>query len=200
MTTDVPQIRAFVAVHVPEAVREELRAVQRQFEEAMPEEAVRWTAFEQLNLTLEFLGNVAESEISPLKGALDNVASRHRGFPLAAKSVGAFSSVRNPRVIWAGIVGEVETLTGLQADVRTAVRPWVQEEETRKYRPHLTLGRVRPLKPRDLRKVSAVLAEGESGDFGEWAVEAFHLMQSKLSPHGAQHSVLATFPLQRLQA
>jgi len=166
----------------------------------MPEEAVRWTPFEQLHLTLEFLGNVAESEISPLKGALDKVASRHHGFSLAAKSIGAFSSVRNPRVIWAGIVGDIERLTRLQAEVKGAVRPWVQEEETRKYHPHLTLGRVRPIKPRELRKVSAALAGGESEEFGEWTVEAFHLMQSKLSPHGAQHSVLATFPLQRIQA
>ena len=166
----------------------------------MPEEAVRWAPFEQLHLTLAFLGNVAEGGISQLKGALDKVASHHRRFSLAAKSIGAFSSVRNPRVIWAGIVGQVEALTHLQADVTADVRQWAQEEETRKYHPHLTLGRVRPINPRELRKVSAALAEGESGDFGEWYVEAFHLMQSKLSPHGAQHSVLATFPLQRIQA
>ena len=200
MPAEVQQVRAFVAIHVPEGVREKLRAVQKQFDEAMPEEAVRWAPFEQLHLTLEFLGNVAEGEISQLKEALDKVASRHHGFPLAAKSIGAFSSVRNPRVIWAGIVGDIETLTHLQADMSAAVRPWVKEEDDRKYRPHLTLGRVRPIKPRELRKVSAVLAENQSGDFGEWAVEAFHLMQSKLSPHGAQHSVLATFPLQHIQA
>src|SRR5258705_9054291 len=83
-------------------------------------------------------------------------------------------------------------------DVRTAVGPWLEEAETRAYRPHLTLGRVRPVKSRELRKVSEGVARA-SGEFGSWRVEEFHLMQSTLSPHGAQHSVLATFALQAIK-
>jgi 2'-5' RNA ligase len=189
-------VRAFVAIHVPPTVREGLRRMQKEL--SMPNEAVRWTPFDQLHLTLEFLGKVEANEIESLGEALRKVASVHRKFELEAKSIGAFSSLRNPRVIWAGIAGDVGALKQLQADVRTAVRPWIQEEETRAYRPHLTLGRVRPLKPRELRKVSEALA-GETGEFGSWVVEEFHLMQSRLSPHGAQHSVLATFSLKGIQ-
>jgi len=192
-------VRLFVSIHVPEVVREKLRDAQRQFEKTMPEDSVRWTIFEQLHLTLEFMGGVPAAEIPLREQALTKVTARHCSFHLAAESIGAFSSMRNPRVIWAGLAGDVNRLKALQADVHASVMQWEREPETRAYRPHLTLGRVRPIKPHELRKVSQALAAGTPEPFGEWEVDEFALMQSKLSPHGAQHSVLATFPLQPLE-
>ena len=192
-------LRCFVAVHVPLPIREKLRDIQRQLEKSMPEDAVRWTDFEQLHLTLEFLGNVPATAVPQLQQTLTTVAVQHRSFRLAAESIGAFSSARNPRVIWAGLTGDIDRLKALQADVHASVMQWEREPETRAYRPHLTLGRVRPIKPHQLRKVAQALAAVAPEPFGEWEVDEFTLMRSKLSPHGAQHSVLATFPLQPLE-
>lgn len=196
MDSKPPHLRLFVCIHVPEEVRDNLRAIQKQFDKQMPNDAVRWTSFEQLHLTLEFLGNIPADHLSPLQQALAKVAAEHRAFAIAAQTIGAFSSVRNPRVIWAGLTGEIDRLKALQADAHASVVQWEKEPESRPYRPHLTLGRVRPAKPRELRKVTQALASVESADFGKWRATEFSLMQSKLSPHGAQHSVLATFPLQ----
>jgi len=195
MAEEEQSVRAFVSVHIPSAVREKLRAAQREIATAIPESAVRWTPFEQLHLTLEFLGNVATGTVLPLETALKQVATSHRPFELLAGRVGAFSSIRNPRVVWAGIAGEVDAIKSLQADVKNAVRSFVAEQETRAYRPHVTLGRVRPVKACDLRQVSDALAAATERGFGSWRVDEFALMQSKLSPHGSQHSTLATFPL-----
>ena len=98
-------------------------------------------------------------------------------------------------MIWAGIKGNVEALLALQSDVRMTVQPWVTEQETRAYRAHVTLRRVRPINRRDLRRVSDAIACLTERAFGSWKVYEFALMQSKLSPHGSQHSTLATFPL-----
>jgi RNA 2',3'-cyclic 3'-phosphodiesterase len=196
---DTEKVRLFVSIHVPEVVREKLRDAQRRFEKAMPEDAVRWTPFEQLHLTLEFMGSVPGAEIPPLEQALTKVTARHRSFRLGAGSIGAFSSMRNPRVIWAGLTGDNQRLKALQADLHGGLRQWEQDPETRPYHPHLTLGRVRPIGSRELRSVSEVLATITPEPFGEWPVNDFALMQSKLSPHGAKHSVLATFHLQPLE-
>jgi RNA 2',3'-cyclic 3'-phosphodiesterase len=195
MAEEKQHVRAFVAIHLPARIREKLQATQKELESAIPEDAVRWAPFEQLHLTLEFLGNVALERLSELQSALREVAASHRTLELSCEAVGAFSSVRNPRVIWAGIKGELEALLALQSDVRKAVQPWVAEEETRAYRPHVTLGRVRPINRRDLPKISDALAFVTERAFGSWKVDDFTLMQSKLSPHGSQHSTLATFPL-----
>ena len=199
MPEDPEKVRAFIAIHAPEAVRENLHAAQRKLDSQMPKEAVRWTVFEQLHLTLEFLGDVPVAEIPKMEQVLTRVTPQHRPFQLKAESIGAFSSVRNPRVIWAGLAGDIDRLKALQADVHASVLQWEREPETRAYRPHLTLGRVRPIKPHELRKVSHALAAVTPEPFGEWEVHEFTLMQSKLSPHGAQHSVLATFHLQPLE-
>ena len=188
-------VRAFVCVHIPAGVRERVRAVQAELQRAIPESAVRWTPFVQLHLTLEFLGDVASGKVPTLEGALMQVRTAHRPFELAARRVGAFSSIRNPRVIWAGIEGEIDAVKALQADVKNSVQPFMAEQETRAYKPHVTLGRVRPVKGRDLRRVSDALAAATEQDFGSWRVDEFALMQSKLSPDGSQHSTLATFPL-----
>jgi RNA 2',3'-cyclic 3'-phosphodiesterase len=188
-------VRAFIAVHVPETVRKRLRAAQQELESAMPSDAVRWTVFDQLHITLEFLGNIRSDGIAEMHNVLAEVARAHRPFELNAEVIGAFSSVHNPRVLWVGLSGNVVVLTALQAGVRSAVTRFVAEPETRAYRPHITLGRVREIPARDLRKVSAVLAAGATREFGAWTVGDFALVQSKLSPHGAMHSALATFPL-----
>jgi len=195
MAEEKQSVRAFVSIHIPAGVRERLQAVQAELERAFPESAVRWTPFEQLHLTLEFLGNVATGNLPPLEDALKQVTTSHRPFELSAGRVGAFSSIRNPRVIWAGIGGEVDAVKALQSDVKNSVRSFVAEQETRAFKPHVTLGRVRPVKARDLRQVSDALAAAAERDFGSWRVGEFALMQSKLSPHGSEHSTLATFPL-----
>jgi 2'-5' RNA ligase len=195
MAKEEQSVRAFLSIHIPSAVREKLRAAQREIAAVIPEWAVRWTPFEQLHLTLEFLGDVATGNVPPLESALKLIAAAHRPFELSTGRVGAFSSVRNPRVIWAGIGGEVDAVKALQADVNSSVRSFVAEQETRAYKPHVTLGRVRPVKARDLRQVSDALATATERGFGSWRVDEFALMQSKLSPQGSQHSTLATFPL-----
>ena len=157
--------------------------------------SVRWTPFEQLHLTLEFLGNVSTQNLAGVERALKEVASGGSRLALWAENVGAFSSLHNPRVIWAGIKGDIEALLALQASIRDAVAPYVTEQETRAYRPHVTLGRVGPINRRDLRKVSDGLASVTDRAFGSWRVDEFALMQSQLSPQGSQHSTLATFPL-----
>jgi 2'-5' RNA ligase len=188
-------VRAFVSIHIPASVREELRAVQAEFDRDVSKSAVRWTPFEQLHLTLEFLGNVAIENLPSLENVLKQVATTHRLFELSAGRVGAFPSIRNPRVIWAGIEGDVDAAKAVQADVKNSVRSFVTEQETRAYKPHVTLGRVRPVTGRELRRVSDAIATSAERGFGSWRVDEFALMQSQLSPQGSQHSTLATFQL-----
>lgn len=195
MAEERQSIRAFVSIHLPADVREKLRAVQAELAGVVPESTIRWTPFDQLHLTLEFLGKVEAEKLPSLETALNAIARAHTVFELSAERMGAFSTIRNPRVIWAGIQRDVDAVKTLQAEVKKAVRPFVAEQETRAYRPHVTLGRVRPAKPRALHRVSDALASTVDRSFGAWRVEEFALMQSKLSPHGSQHSTLATFRL-----
>jgi len=134
-----------------------------------------------MHLTLQFLGNIPLAEVERIQGALAGVA---RILHLGAEGIGGFPSLRNPRVIWVGLAGDVHQLEALQASVEEATG----RKEERKFHPHLTIGRVR-----EGRRLNVKLEPWKDKHFGDWEVRELLLMQSKLSPKGATHSVIARF-------
>ena len=99
---------------------------------------------------------------------------------LRAEGVGGFPSRRQARVIWVGLTGDIDKLKALHA----AVEEVVGQKEDRPLRPHLTIGRARE---------RYRVGDWEHQQFGEWEVRELQLMQSKLSPKGATHTVIARF-------
>jgi|SRR5687767_2514126 len=166
-------LRAFISLPVAPKV---VRAIVK-FQEGIKGADVRWTPREQIHLTLKFLGNISSAEVERLKVALEGVMQPLR---LRAEGVGGFPSRRQARVIWVGLTGDIDTLKALHA----AVEEVVGQKENRPFRPHLTIGRAR--KPYRV-------GDWENLQFGEWEVRELQLMQSKLSPKGATHTVIARF-------
>lgn len=174
--------RLFVAVALPQLVREQLAGLRADLGGA------RWTRPEQLHLTLRFLGDVEEERIPALKDALGDVHALP--FELHLKGLGAFPSLRRPRVLIARVMLD-EQLAALQRGVEAAVQTIGVEPEGRPFRGHVTLARLSRPDP------SAVLALTRAhADFeASFGVDAFHLVASTLRPQGALHQRLATFPL-----
>ena len=57
-------IRAFIAVELPDTLRQELAALQSELRSAGAD--VGWVKPENLHLTLKFLGDIEENQVSPL--------------------------------------------------------------------------------------------------------------------------------------
>lgn len=187
-------IRAFIAIHVPEWIRHRLSQVQQELQRGLGPQAVRWAPLDQMHLTLRFLGHIPDESVSPLIEALLPVAAAASGIHLGVCGLGAFPSVRQPRVLWAGLSGAVEALQHLQRQVAEASSTWGEPEE-REFHPHVTLGRVKELRSRESRQLSSLVEARSAQPFGDWPVTDFHLMQSQLSPRGATHRSIRTFPL-----
>ena len=64
--------------------------------------------------------------------------------------------------------------------------------DDREFKPHLTLGRVKPRGDRDARRALEAVPAGELARFTAREVV---LMQSVLGPGGAKHTALRAFPL-----
>jgi RNA 2',3'-cyclic 3'-phosphodiesterase len=173
-------LRAFISLPVAPEVVENIVACQQELAKKAGE-AVRWTPQDQIHLTLQFLGNIAAGEVEELKPRLAPLPTSLR---LRAQGIGAFPSVRNPRVIWVGLAGDIDELKNLQSAVEKAT----ERKEERPFHPHLTIGRVR-----EGQRSRANLDPWKDTPFGEWEIHELLLMQSKLSPKGATHSVLARF-------
>jgi 2'-5' RNA ligase len=96
-------LRLFLAISLPDSVKDEIEKAQRQLRVAFPGKLVRWTKREQFHLTLKFLGNVRESRVSGLISALRETCMPLSELQLRAEGIGFFPDARFPRVIWAGV-------------------------------------------------------------------------------------------------
>jgi 2'-5' RNA ligase len=172
-------LRLFVALRVGAACRGPLaRACARL---ARDDDALRPVLEDDLHLTLQFLGAVARARVAALSAALAAVASRHAPIDVRYVGLGAFPERGPARVLWVGVSeARVEQLAPLAADVGRALAPLGFPPETRPFRAHVTLARVR-----EGRRVSpstlAGLAAGAGREFGAERLSDLKLM---LSPHG----------------
>ncbi len=188
-------LRLFVALDSPEPVRRRIAAMQAELRRAAGRHAdeVRWVAPENVHLTLQFLGAVPEERLEALRGALAAAAAEARPLALELKGAGGFPSARRPRVVWAGVGGEVVALAGLAAGLGRRLAPLGFPPEDRPLSPHLTLGRAR--EGRGAPGLGGALAQVASLEGAPWRAEALVLYRSHLSPAGARYQALDRFPL-----
>jgi 2'-5' RNA ligase len=180
-------MRLFVAVHVPDALQELLESdVVARLRPALP--SARWTRREGRHLTLKFLGEVPEQRVAALAEAVGNAVRRHRGFSAAFARVGAFPSLRRPRVLWIGLGEGDAPMAALARDVDEAVEPFGFEREKRPFAAHLTLARFKV--PAPVGSLPAVAVPSSP-----FVVDEVVLFRSQLRRDGAIYTAVARFPL-----
>jgi 2'-5' RNA ligase len=184
-------MRLFVAINLPSDTRESLYADAAHLRAATT--TVRWTAAASLHVTLKFLGEQDEARVADLTRALVSVAAKHGSIEAQTTSLGAFPNFRRPRVVWVGMTGETE-LRALARDIDAALGPLGLAPESREFRAHLTLGRV---KGEVSAAESAALSSAarQALPAREVSVRTIDLMRSELGPGGSRYSVLAAVPL-----
>lgn len=195
-------MRLFVAIELPAAVRREALRRAAAVRERLP--AARWVRPEAMHLTLRFLGEVEPDRVAVLSPALAEAFAASPPFTLALHGGGCYPPRRPARVAWAGVRADgtktaADPLLALQARVEAASAAFLGEEpERRPFSPHVTLARCKqPWNRDEVEAFTAALA----GPVGEpFAVDRGALIQSRLSPQGARHDTLETFPLPAAEA
>jgi len=186
--------RLFVAIPVPDAVRNEMIRVQRELQPLAPAGAIRWARPDQFHLTLRFLGDVPSARVTALQEAVRAVCPGASALRLCAQGVGFFPNARSPRVIWARIKDD-DRLAELQKKIQTAVHPFSTGPGGEHFAGHVTLGRFKQFKRQETGKLAACAETMKDRVFGEWTAGEIEVIRSELSPAGARHTVLAAFPL-----
>lgn len=153
---------------------------------------VSWTRPEQLHLTLKFLGSVAPARIPALEARLAEVAGAVEACTAEVAGVGAFPNIARPQVLWVGV--RAPTLASLADAVEVSCVAEGFARETRPFRPHVTLGRVRERGGRATPELTLFARDG-ARTFGTSPVREVTLFRSVLGPGGARHSALASFGL-----
>jgi 2'-5' RNA ligase len=101
--------------------------------------------------------------------------------------------LKNPRVIWIGLVDEKETLTSLQKQIETYLEKIGFQPEDRPFRPHLTLGRMKSSRGKE--ELVGRMEKHKEEEFGGFKVERVVLFKSDLRPSGPIYTPLREMKL-----
>jgi len=178
-------MRAFVAIDVPDPVRDVLEDLQ----ERVP--FGKLTDPEQMHLTLAFLGEQPDDLIQSAHEALEGI--RFPAFDLHLRGLGTFGN-REPTVLWAGIK-DPSQVKALHDRILPALHGAGIVLERKRFRPHVTLARFDRSGAPDHERLAQFLSRWESFPSPPFRVESFGLRRSTPRPKGAIHDLLAEYPL-----
>ena len=192
------QIRSFIAVGLPEEVKSGLHQLQAGLKLA-GHTFVKWVAPENTHLTLKFLGNISPQKVAEITRVMEEASQGVVSFQLKIGGLGAFPNLRQPRVLWLGVGGEVDKLVALQQRIDGGLVPLGFAQETRPFTAHLTLARLREgTSPQARRDFGELVMKTPLEINYEISVTSLNLMRSQLLPSGAVYSRLAEVKLKSL--
>jgi 2'-5' RNA ligase len=183
-------MRIFIAIELPSEVKAALTALQNDLRQARAD--VAWTKPDNFHLTLKFLGEVDAQQLSDITNACLDAAASASPFALQIKDTGVFPNVRQPKVLWAGLAGELDKLQVLHRTLDAKLYALGFAKEVRDFNPHLTLGRVKGRANEAAVTAKLLMAELPAQSF---SVDEFIVMQSQLHPAGSIYTPLAHCPL-----
>jgi 2'-5' RNA ligase len=193
--------RLFIALPMPEAVQQQIAAITAGLSER--DWPVRWVAAESAHLTLQFLGETPPERAELLRLGLGQAIARHAPFSLFTGDLGVFPDLHRPRVLWLGLNGDTDQLAALHRDIGRQLQEleFEVEADTRRFHPHITLGRVRDEAPASLgAEIARAFDSPEVRDLvlnKPQRIEAGEvlLVRSFLERGGARHEPVARYPL-----
>ncbi len=174
--------RLFSAIELPDDIRTELRRLQCQIDGA------RWSEPADMHLTLRFFGEPGGHIERELIANLAEI--EHDVFPLRILGAGAFGG-NDPHTVWAGIEPSPQ-LDALARAHEKAARNAGLAPETRTYKPHITLARLRQARVDDVARFLSRASGYRSAPF---YVARTVLMSSKPGTGGGPYAIEDSFPL-----
>lgn len=177
----------FTAVPLPKSVRDRLASM------CLGLPGVLWVDPEQMHLTIRYIGQVDGGQFEDIRLALEHVT--FEPFELTLEGIGFFPLRRRPEKIWAG-VQKSDDLAHLRTRVDAALRPCGVTLDTRKYLPHVTIGRFGPgpVKNDNPQRLASYLSQFSLFRTNSFAIDRFGLYSSARSSAGPSYITEAWYP------
>jgi RNA 2',3'-cyclic 3'-phosphodiesterase len=175
-------LRLFVGLDLPAAVRQDLG----RFE--VPLTGAKWVDEDDLHLTLRFAGDINNHVADDFADELSRIEIPV--FTMRISGTGSFGGA-DPHTLWAGIEAGAE-LDRLQQKIERAARNAGLAPESRKFKPHITLARLRGASPVEL----AAFLQRHGGYRSELiTVEDFVLFSARPVTGGGPYGIEARYPM-----
>ena len=166
-------MRVFVAVPMPEEIREKLGALGKEIDQ----DGINLVMPQNMHLTLKFIGEV--SDTMDIEEKLKAV--KFQKFECNVKKIGVFPNEKYIRVVWGGVEG----VDNLAKQVIETLQGYGKQEQ---FSGHATIARVK-IKI----DIKEFLEKHKDEDIGNFTVSKFEQIQSVLGKDGPEYATIATF-------
>jgi 2'-5' RNA ligase len=185
-------VRTFIAVEVPESIRKQAARLMGRLD--VTSANVKWVSTEDLHLTLKFLGDVPRSEVTDLCDVVAEAVAGIKPFEAECHGGGAFPNVERPRTVFLGLGEGQDEMVALHDALEAPLAEMGFRAEHRRFRPHLTIGRVRRATS-GIEDLGSLI--GQHADFaaGRFTVKEVIVFSSQLRHQGPVYDVLSRAPL-----
>jgi 2'-5' RNA ligase len=184
--------RTFIAIPLPGAVRSKLEALQRSLAPSIA--GARWVGPDAFHLTLAFLGDVPDPDLNAVCLAVAESVRRQTRFGLEVRGLGAFPDASRPRVVWAGVVGDLDALSAMQKSVSDAATRAGYRPADERFHPHVTLARLKTGRGPAV-DLGPVIDRYRRWAAGSFTAETVITYGSTMTPDGPAHAPLGRAPL-----
>ena len=184
--------RIFAAVDISDEARRKVAAYVSDLRSEFPKIRVGWDKPEKLHLTLKFLGDTNEKQLSELEKIVAETSSNINSFNLQIAETGVFPNARNPRVLWIDVQDESGNLSKINERLETECAKIGFAREKRAFVPHLTIGRIR--EPHRAKDLASKHLENIFEPI-EITVSEIVIYESQLLPSGSVYSVVSKHTL-----
>jgi len=184
-------LRLFIAIELPEMVREPL-ADSLKDSVIIKNKKARLTSKENLHITLKFLGDVQQDKRGDLQTAIANSIGGIGPFELKIHSGGVFPTIKKPRILWAGFDISKE-LSVLVNNLENEFEKIGYSKDLKPFQPHITLARIPDYVSTMIPvEKDEIIKNLEKIDLPPFTVDKISLMKSILLPGKPEYQVIST--------
>lgn len=135
-------IRAFFAIDLPNTIKKELGKFIQQLKNVNAQSAIRWTAVDNLHITLQFMAALQSNDIENLLTSVRKTILTEKPFVVSLSALELFPSALQPHAISLGVTNQNQ-LSALAKAIGSGISACGYEIEKRVFRGHLTLARIK---------------------------------------------------------
>ncbi len=141
-------MRTFVALELPETIKEDIAGVINDFRSNCPY-GVNWVPQENLHITFQFIGEIKEEDIPEIAEFLETNFSELSALLFTNPKLEILPG-RDPKIIWISLENEDSSIQKISKRLKNKLRQMGYKIDSRQLRFHITLGRIKKRLPEKL--------------------------------------------------
>jgi 2'-5' RNA ligase len=179
--------RAFLSLNLDDPVKIKIAEIQKELQKSLSGHKIKWENPEKFHLTLRFLGDVSDDDLTEIKEGLEKANPGFENIKFNSSGIGFFPNSRKPNVVFIALEEEGSNSEKLVQEIDKVITK-LGIKPDKKFVAHITLGRFR----RENRKG---VDEEKLVNFEPFYVSlnSYFLMESVLDFKGSKHYPIKEF-------